>query len=236
MSKILIVEDDSEIAMLEKDYLEIAGFHVKIVSNGLEAISIIPFGDWDLILLDLMLPGKNGYEICREIRDKIDVPMLMVTARGESIDKIRGLGLGADDYIVKPFDPAELVARVKAHLAQYQRLKGHSRKVENLAEIEKIMIGNLTILPMSWKAFKNDEEIRFPNREFELLKFLAENPNIVFSKEQLFEKIWGYDFVGSSATVTVHIGRIREKIEDDPQNPEIIETVWGAGYRLNRLN
>lgn len=234
MSKILIVEDDTEIAMLEKDYLEIAGFEAEIVSDGLEAERVIEAGSWDLILLDLMLPGKNGYEICREVRDKTDVPMLMVTARGESIDKIRGLGLGADDYIAKPFDPAELVARVKAHLARYQRLTGLARKGENPVEADAIVIGNLTVLPKSWKAYKNGEEIKFPNREFELLKFLAENPNIVFSKEQLFENIWGFDYMGSSATVTVHIGRIREKIEDDPQNPEIIETIWGAGYRLNR--
>ncbi len=236
MNKILIVEDDLEIAMLQQDYLEIAGFSVDIISDGLEAEAKIPSGDWNLILLDVMLPGKSGYDICRKIRDTISIPILMVTARGESIDKIRGLGLGANDYIVKPFDPAELVARVKSQLAQYNRLVGDASQQQQYIASEKIVIDNLTIYPKSWKAYKNGEEIKFPNREFELLTFFAENPNIVFSKEQLFEKIWGFDYIGSSATVTVHIGRIRDKIEDDPQNPEVIETIWGAGYRLNRLN
>ena len=233
MFKILIVEDDPEIALLEKDYLEMVGCEVTIISDGLEAEQAILTLPWDLILLDLMLPGKSGSDICRDIRDKVDIPVLMVTARGESIDKIRGLGLGADDYICKPFDPAELVARVKSHLSRYQRLTGGGKGGE-LSEAESIVMGDVTIFPKSWRVLKNGEEIRFPNREFELLTFLAENPNIVFSKEQLFEKIWGFDFMGSSATVTVHIGRIRDKIEADPQNPRIIETVWGAGYRLNR--
>ena len=233
MFKILIVEDDPEIALLEKDYLEMVGCEVTIISDGLEAEQAILTLPWDLILLDLMLPGKSGSDICRDIRDKVDIPVLMVTARGESIDKIRGLGLGADDYICKPFDPAELVARVKSHLSRYQRLTGGGKGGE-LSGAESIVMGDVTIFPKSWRVLKNGEEIRFPNREFELLTFLAENPNIVFSKEQLFEKIWGFDFMGSSATVTVHIGRIRDKIEADPQNPRIIETVWGAGYRLNR--
>jgi DNA-binding response OmpR family regulator len=233
MSKILIVEDDPEIAMLEKDYLEMVGFQVTVVSDGMAAEAYILSLPWDLILLDLMLPGKNGSDICRDIRNQVDIPVLMVTARGESIDKIRGLGLGADDYICKPFDPAELVARVKSHLARYQRLTCGGKFSEN-PESESLVIGDVIIFPKSWRVLKNGEEIRFPNREFELLTFLAENPNIVFSKEQLFEKIWGFDYMGSSATVTVHIGRIREKIEDDSQNPRIIETVWGAGYRLNR--
>ena len=189
MAKILIVEDDEEIAMLERDYLEIEGFQAQVISDGGAAEEAALTGAYDLILLDLMLPGRSGYEVCRRIRDQVDVPILMVTARTESVDKIRGLGLGADDYIGKP---------------------------------------------QSWKVFKGDQEIKMPNREFALLKFLAENPNIVFSKERLFETIWGYDYVGDSATVTVHIGRIREKVEDDPTHPKIIETVCGAGYRLNR--
>ena len=229
MSKILIVEDDQEIAMLERDYLEIEGFTTALVDNGQEAVSQALRGDYDLILLDLMLPGCNGYDVCRLIRDKVDVPILMVTARSESVDKIRGLGLGADDYIAKPFDPAELVARVKAHLSRYARLTGGGSDSQ-----DAITVGDVRILPQSWKVYKAGREVEMPNREFELLKFLAENPNIVFSKERLFEAIWGFDYVGDSATVTVHIGRIRDKIEDDPSNPKIIETVWGAGYRLNR--
>lgn len=229
MAKILIVEDDEEIAMLERDYLEIEGFQTEIISDGGAAEEAALTGAYDLILLDLMLPGRSVYEVCRRIRDQVDVPILMVTARTESVDKIRGLGLGADDYIGKPFDPAELVARVKSHLSRYQRLTGGRGEDDGA-----IQVGDLRILPQSWKVFKWDQEIKMPNREFALLKFLAENPNIVFSKERLFETIWGYDYVGDSATVTVHVGRIRDKIEDDPAHPKIIETVWGAGYRLNR--
>ena len=229
MRNILIVEDDSEIAMLERDYLEIAGFSTGLAADGEAAVEAALSGAYDLILLDVMLPGCDGYQVCRRIRDRIDVPILMVTARTDSVDKIRGLGLGADDYIAKPFDPAELVARVKAHLSRYDRLVGAGRPPEQ----ERITVGDLTILPRSWKVYKGEREIKMPNREFELLKFLAENPNIVFSKERLFEAIWGYDYMGDSATVTVHIGRIREKIEDDPADPKLIETVWGAGYRLN---
>lgn len=231
MSKTLIVEDDSEIALLERDYLEIEGLESDVVSDGESAVSAALSGGYDLVLLDLMLPGLNGYDVCRQIRDRVDVPILMVTARTDSVDKIRGLGLGADDYIAKPFDPAELVARVKAHLSRYARLTGSGGRQ---AEQEVIVVGDLQILPRSWKVYKGERELKMPNREFALLKFLAENPNIVFSKEQLFETIWGYDYVGDSATVTVHIGRIREKIEDNPSHPKIIETVWGAGYRLNR--
>ena len=230
MSSILIVEDDEEIAMLERDYLEIEGFQTQVIADGEAAETVALSGQYDLILLDLMLPGRSGYEVCRRIRDQVDIPILMVTARTESVDKIRGLGLGADDYIAKPFDPAELVARVKSHLNRYQRLTGGRGGEEDGA----IQVGDLRILPQSWKVFKGGQELKMPNREFALLKFLVENPNIVFSKERLFETIWGYDYVGDSATVTVHVGRIREKIEDDPAHPKIIETVWGAGYRLNR--
>ena len=231
MPKILIVEDDVEIAMLERDYLEIEGFETQTVSDGEAAVAAALTGGFDLLLLDLMLPGCNGYDVCRRIRDRVDIPILMVTARTDSVDKIRGLGLGADDYIAKPFDPAELVARVKAHLSRYARLTGTS--VKKPPETQVLTVGDVQIFPQSWKVFKAGREIKMPNREFLLLKFLAENPNIVFSKERLFETIWGFDYVGDSATVTVHIGRIREKIEDDPARPRLIETVWGAGYRLN---
>lgn len=237
MSLILIAEDDNEIAMLEKDYLEISGFEIVTADNGIKAEELIKSREFDLIILDIMLPGKSGYDICRNIRDIVDTPIIMVTAKTESIDKIRGLGLGADDYVVKPFDPAELVARVKAHIQRYERLTGRKNsddiRINDDADDHSVVIGNIKILLKSWKVVKNGVEIKFPNREFELLKFLALNPNIVFSKEQLFEKIWGYDYAGDSATVTVHINRIREKVEDDPKNPSIIETVWGAGYRLN---
>lgn len=230
--KILIVEDDADISMIEEAYLGAAGFDTRIVEDGALVEKALEKENYDLILLDLMLPGKSGYDICREIRDKIDIPILMVTARTESVEKIRGLGLGADDYISKPFDPAELVARVNANLRQYDRMKSAAKDSEQ--QSDEIKIHDLTILTNSWKVYKGDKEIKFPNREFEILKFMAMNPNIVFSKEQIFEKIWGYDYMGDSATVMVHINRIREKIEDDSKNPKILETVWGAGYRLNK--
>ncbi|MGG0655560.1 response regulator transcription factor [Rummeliibacillus pycnus] len=231
MYKVLIAEDDSEIAMLEEDYLEINGFETRIIQDGNSVIEVLNQGHFDLLILDIMLPGKNGYELCKEIRAKYEIPILMVTAKTESIDKIRGLGLGADDYISKPFDPAELVARVKAHINRYERLLHHRNDITN----DVFQIGHVKILKKSWKVYVNGEEVKFPNKEFEVLVFLAENANIVFSKEQIFEKIWGYDYIGDSSTVTVHINRIREKIEEDSNNPKIIETVWGAGYRLNLM-
>lgn len=231
--KILIVEDDEDIQMIEEAYLQAAGFQTEIVADGEKVESMLNKTSFDLILLDLMLPGKSGYDICKEIREKIDIPILMVTARTESLDKIRGLGFGADDYIVKPFDPAELVARVHANLRQYERLM-NKNTAHTEAEQEEICIQDVRIQLNSWKVYKGEKEIKFPNREFELLKFLAMNPNVVFSKEQLFEKIWGYDYVGDSATVMVHINRIRDKIEDDSKNPRILETIWGVGYRLNK--
>ena len=242
MYKILLAEDDREIANLERDYLSMNEYEVDIAYDGEEAEEKLKSVKYDLIILDIMMPKKSGYDLCREYRDQADVPILMVTAKTESIDKIRGLGLGADDYVVKPFDPLELVARVKSHLARYERLTGKKTDSETNTNVDEkeydadnymIEIGDLKIMTRSWKAIKNGKEIHFPNREFELLKYLAMNPNIVFSKEHLFERIWGYDYMSDSATVTVHINRIREKIEDDPKNPQIIETVWGAGYRLN---
>lgn len=232
MPRILIVEDEDEIAMLEKDYLEVSGFDTDIVSDGKIALNKALSETYDLMILDIMLPGINGYDICRNVRDKVDMPILMVTAKTESIDKIRGLGLGADDYIAKPFDPAELVARVKSHISRYKRLTS-LREGGNSPQEGVIAVGNLRIFIKSWKVYRGEEEIRLPNKEFELLKFLALNPNIVFSKDQLFERIWGYDYIGDAATVTVHINRIREKIEEDSNNPKYIETIWGAGYRFN---
>lgn len=241
MAKILIAEDDEEISILERDYLEINGFECEVFDNGLDAKNSLleKAEEYSLVLLDVMMPGMDGFEICREVRDKIDIPIIIVTARGESVDKIRGLGLGADDYMVKPFEANELVARVKAHLARYDRLVEKGRKQSSSTDITQITkdcieVGKIIIYPKSWKAFKGNVEIKFPNREFELLKFLALNPNIVFSKDTLFERIWGYDYIGDSTTVAVHINRLREKIEDDPDNPKIIETIRGAGYRLNK--
>ena len=240
--KVLVVDDEKLIVKGIRFSLEQDNMEVDCAYDGEEAEEKLKSVKYDLIILDIMMPKKSGYDLCREYRDQTDVPILMVTAKTESIDKIRGLGLGADDYVVKPFDPLELVARVKSHLARYERLTGKKTDSETNTNVDEkeydadnymIEIGDLKIMTRSWKAIKNGKEIHFPNREFELLKYLAMNPNIVFSKEHLFERIWGYDYMSDSATVTVHINRIREKIEDDPKNPQIIETVWGAGYRLN---
>jgi len=236
MKRILIAEDDLEIASIERDYLEINGFETEIASDGITALKMIASRHYDLLLLDVMMPGKSGFELCREIRDTIDIPILLVTAKTESIDKIRGLGLGADDYISKPFDPAELVARVKAHLARYERLSnGKSKDEEREKDPEDaITVGDLCIHTKAYRVYVRGSEVKLTNREFELLAFLAVNPNVVFSKETLFERIWGYDFLGDSATVTVHINRIREKIEVDSSNPQFIDTIWGVGYRFNK--
>ncbi len=227
MKKILIIEDESSIAELERDYLEINGFQVQMEYSGDTGLEQALHGDYDLIILDLMLPKVDGFEICRRIRTVRDIPILMVSTKKEDIDKIRGLGLGADDYIIKPFSPGELVARVKAHLSRYERLLGQ-RESKN----EEIRIRGLLIDKTSRRVFVNNKEVIFTTKEFDLLTFLATNPNRVLSKEQLFENIWGMDSAGDISTVTVHIRKLREKIELDPSNPQYIDTIWGAGYRF----
>lgn len=234
--RILIVEDDDDISMIETTYLKAAGFQTCVLKDGNGVMEFLEETPCDLVLLDLMLPGKNGYEICQEIRDKYDVPILMVTARNESIDKIMGFNTGADDYISKPFDPMELTARVKANLRQYRRIKDARTSAASPAsgeDLPEIAVGSIRIQVDSWKVFKDKNEIHLTNKEFELLKFLAQHPNRVFSKEELMDKVWGYDYVGDTSTVMVHINRLREKIEDDPRDPKMLETIWGAGYRLN---
>jgi len=228
MKKILIIEDDRAIAEIERDYLEIDGFAVEIAGDGVTGLQQALTGGFDLILLDLMLPGIDGFSICKNLRGKIDVPILMVTAKQDDIDKIRGLGLGADDYVEKPFSPGVLMARVKANLAQYERLK----RGDVAADLPEIRIGGLRIQPGAHRVFVQDKEISLKNKEYELLLFLVRNAEIVFDKETLYERIWGYDAVGDSATVAVHINRLREKIETTPGVPNHIQTVWGAGYRF----
>ncbi|UPM56207.1 response regulator transcription factor [Gottfriedia acidiceleris] len=227
MKKVLIIEDDQSIALLQRDYLEINDFEVEIESNGKSGLQKAISNEYDLIILDLMLPELNGFEICKKIRESKDIPILIVSAKTEDIDKIRGFGLGADDFIVKPFSPSELIARVKAHLSRYQRLASKGQINE-----EEIQIRGLTIQKDSRKVLVNGEEKIFTTKEFNLLTFLASNPNKVFSKELLFDRIWGFETVGDISTVTVHIRKIREKIEVDPSNPNYIETIWGAGYRF----
>ena len=231
MKRILIIEDDKSIAELEKDYLEINHFEAVICTDGKSGLSAALNEDFDLILLDLMLPGVDGFEICRTVRSQKDIPILMVTAKKEDIDKIRGLGIGADDYIVKPFSPGELIARVNSHLSRYERLTKRE-DTDNELKAREMTIGDLKILPEAWRVFVGDREVKLTNKEFELLLFLASNPNMVFTKDKLFDRIWGLDSLGDTATVTVHINRIREKIEEDSADPRYIETVWGAGYRF----
>lgn len=227
MSKILIVEDEEAIADLEKDYLELSGFEVTIETNGDDGLKAGLNGDYDLIVLDLMLPGTDGFEICKEIREKKNIPIIMVSAKKEDIDKIRGLGLGADDYITKPFSPSELVARVKAHLARYERLTSAQVETNDIIEIRGIKIDKT-----ARRVWVDGEEKAFTGKEFDLLTFLAEHPNHVYSKDELFREIWDMDSIGDIATVTVHIKKIREKIEFDSANPQYIETIWGVGYRF----
>ena len=230
MKKILVVEDDKNIAALERDYLEVNGYEVELAYNGTDGIREALAHDYSLILLDIMLPGADGFEICRAVRKEKETPILFVSAKKEDIDKIRGLGLGADDYIVKPFSPSELVARVTAHIARYERLTGLAGGQHDKNDI--IETGGLMIDKKARRVFLDGKEITLANKEFDLLVFLASNPDTVFSKDTLFDKIWGFDSMGETSTVTVHINRIREKIEKDMSNPRYIETVWGAGYRF----
>lgn len=226
MKKILIIEDDAAIAAIERDYLEIDHFEVEIAADGTQGLEKALSGGFDLILLDLMLPGIDGFTVCRSLREKLDIPILMITARREDIDKIRGFGLGADDYIEKPFSPSVLAARVKAHLAQYDRLKQTSKPRPEIG------MGPIRINTDTHRVYVNEAEKELKNKEYELLLFLMLNADVVFSRETLYERIWGMDALGDNATVAVHINRLREKIEADPGNPRYIQTVWGAGYRF----
>lgn len=227
MSRILIVEDEVAIADLEKDYLELSGFEVEIENDGTKGLERALHEEFDLFILDLMLPGVDGFEICKKIREIKNTPILMVSAKKDDIDKIRGLGLGADDYVTKPFSPSELVARVKAHLARYERLIGNNMPQNDIIEIRGIKIDKT-----ARRVWVNGEEKQFTTKEFDLLTFLAENPNHVFTKEELFRKIWDMESIGDIATVTVHIKKIREKIEMNTNKPQYIETIWGVGYRF----
>lgn len=228
MTKILIIEDEESIAELQRDYLELSGFEVDIATTGSEGLTLAKQESYALILLDLMLPEIDGYKLCEQFRETLDIPILMVTARKEDIDKIKGFNRGADDYVVKPFNPNELVARVKAHISRYQRLT-QREKTSPLIEFK-----GLTIDHPSRRVYLDDVELTLTAKEYDLLYFLATNPNQVFTKDHLLEKIWGFDAVGDSSTVTVHIRKIREKIERDPSQPTFIETIWGVGYRFKK--
>ncbi|HIS76251.1 MAG TPA: response regulator transcription factor [Candidatus Merdivicinus excrementipullorum] len=227
MKRILIIEDDEAIAAIERDYLVLGGFEVEIAGTGGDGIAMGRSGRFDLILLDLMLPGIDGFSVCRTLRETLDIPILMVTARQEDIDKIKGLGMGADNYITKPFSPNVLVARIKANLAQYDRLKNTEKQ-----EKAQVQMGNILLQQDSRRVFVDGTEVELKNKEYELLLFLMSNADIVFSRETLYERIWGYEAMGDNATVAVHINRLREKIEKNPSQPRYIQTVWGAGYRF----
>ena len=227
MNKILIVEDEEAIADLEKDYLELSGFEVEVANDGETGLEKALNEDFNLLILDLMLPGVDGFEICRQVRDKKNTPIIMVSAKKDDIDKIRGLGLGADDYMTKPFSPSELVARVKAHLARYERLVGSAAEANKIIESRGLKIDTT-----ARRVWVNGEEKNFTTKEFDLLTFLASHPNHVYTKDELFSEIWDMESIGDIATVTVHIKKIREKIEMDTANPQYIETIWGVGYRF----
>ena len=227
MSEILIIEDEEAIAELEKDYLELSGFRITIENDGNKGLELALKKDFDLVILDLMLPGTDGFEICRQIRQNKDLPIIMVSAKKDEIDKIRGLGLGADDYMTKPFSPSELVARANAHIARYQRLVGSNANNNEIIEIRGLKIDKT-----ARRVYIDGEEKTFTTKEFDLLTFLAQNPNHVYIKEELFRNIWDMESIGGIATVTVHIKKIREKIEFDTSNPQYIETIWGVGYRF----
>ena len=227
MSKILIVEDEVAIAELEKDYLELSGFEVEVENQGDVGLLRALKEEFDLIILDLMLPGVDGFEICRKIRETKNTPIIIVSAKKDDIDKIRGLGMGADDYMTKPFSPSEMVARVKAHLARYERLISSGMPNNDIIEIRGIKIDKT-----ARRVWVNGEETNFTSKEFDLLTFLAQNPNHVYTKEELFQEIWDMESIGDIATVTVHIKKIREKIEYDTSKPQYIETIWGVGYRF----
>ncbi|MCL2165489.1 MAG: response regulator transcription factor [Oscillospiraceae bacterium] len=224
MSRIVIIEDDAEIAALERDYLQIAGFEVELAEDGISGLEAAKTAD--LVVLDIMLPGVDGFAVLRELREISDIPVIILSARGEDIDKIRGLGLGADDYMHKPFSPGELVARVQAHLARFERLTSKAKKTKLLT------VRGLELDRDDMRVYVHGAECNLTPKEFDILLFLMENPNRVFSKEDLFERVWGLESLGDSDTVVVHVRRIREKIEPEPQNPQYIETVWGAGYRF----
>jgi len=227
MKKVLIIEDDLDIAELERDYLQLNGYHAEIVQDGETGLRKALSGRFDIIVVDLMLPLKHGFEIIAEIRKRHEIPIIVVSAKNEDIDKIRGLDIGADDYLTKPFSPAEFVARIKSHLKRYERLKGDS------GVYETILHKGLEINTASRQVFVNGKEVQLTTKEYEILLFLASHPNIVFTKERLLSAIWGNEYFGDTATIAVHIQKIRKKIETDPAAPVYIETIWGTGYRFN---
>ena len=229
MSKILIVEDEVAIADLEKDYLELSGFDVEVANDGLIGLQKALEEDYNLVILDLMLPGIDGYQVCREIRTRSNVPIIMLSAKGEVFDKVLGLELGADDYIMKPFDSKELVARVKAVLRRYQAVPKTEAPKETKGKC--VEYPGITINLTNYTVLVDDIRVDMPPKELELLYFLASSPNQVFTREQLLDQIWGYEYIGDTRTVDVHVKRLREKLEG-VSDQWTLKTVWGVGYKF----
>lgn len=225
MDRILIIEDDENILRLEKDYLEASGFEADTASDGVTGLRLALDGGYSLVLLDIMLPGLNGFEVCKKIRDEKNIPILLVSAKKDEPDKISGLGFGADDYIVKPFSPSELVARVKAHINRYRRLT-------NSEEQDVVKFENLSLNKESGEVYLNGQEISLTKKEFDVLYLMASKPETVFAKNELFERVWGYDSLGDTSTLTVHINRLRDKLKEIDPETDYIKTIWGRGYRL----
>lgn len=225
MSRILIIEDDENILQLERDYLEANDFEVDTANNGEDGLKKALNNQYSLVLLDIMLPKMDGFEVCKKIRDTKDIPVLLVSAKKDDSAKINGLGFGADDYIVKPFSPSELVARVKAHINRYQRLT-------NTTEPNLVIYGDFKLNKDTGEVFLKDKEIVLTKKEFEVLYLLVTNPETIFSKNELFERVWGYDSLGDTSTLTVHINRLRDKLKATQPDTDFIKTIWGRGYRL----
>ena len=226
--KILVVDDEKTLVKALKFGLEKDGFQVSTAYDGEEALEKVKQEEPDLVVLDLMLPKLDGFEVCRRLRKERDLPIIMLTAKGEDIDKILGLELGADDYMTKPFNPRELMARIKAILRRSSHATGGIRKV--------IRAGRLEIDLIKHKVMVDGEEIDLTAKEYALLSFLASSPGRVFSREQLLEQVWGYEYCGDARTVDVHIRHVREKLEEDPAEPKMILTVWGTGYKFREAN
>ncbi len=227
MSKILIVDDDKEIRNLIAVYLENEGMETEKAEDAVEALQMLEKKAFDLIVLDIMMPKMDGIEACLKIREERSMPIIMLSAKSEDMDKIKGLAAGADDYLSKPFNPLELIARVKSQLRRYKKYNSETTFVKSVIEI-----GNLTINTDTRQIWVQQQEIRLTPKEFDILELLARNKGIVLSIAKIYEAVWKNDFYKSDNTVMVHITKIREKIEDDPKHPIYIKTIWGVGYKI----
>jgi len=228
---ILVIDDEEEIVELIEVYLQNEGYAVFKAYNGQEGLDLLKNQQIHLVVLDIMMPGIDGMEVCKRIRHSINIPIIMLSAKSQDMDKILGLGIGADDYMVKPFNPMELIARIKSQIRRSQYLNQH---VNSDTDTENIKVKGLVINNQSHKVFLYDKEISLTPTEFEILLLLSSNPGRVFSAEEIFERVWREKYFDSNNTVMVHIWRLREKVEDNPKEPKLIETVWGVGYKIEK--